>query len=102
MIGEYRIRSTGQLIPASAALSGDGIAPLKLRPKESLALLNGTQVSTVLALSAAFDARRAFDTAVVIGAITTEAVLGSVTPFQHRIQEIRRHPGQTDVARRLR
>lgn len=102
MMGEGQILMGGRLMPAGDALAAHDIAPIRFQPKEGLALLNGTQVSTALALSAAFDARRAFDTAIVIGAMTTEAVLGSVVPFQHRIHEIRRQPGQIEVARRLR
>jgi histidine ammonia-lyase len=65
-------------------------------------LLNGTQVSTALALVGVFQARQALDTAVIIGAVTTEAVLGSVAPFEDRLHQIRRHPGQIEIASRLR
>lgn len=102
MIGEGRICGEGKVLAASEALVDAGLHPLELQPKEGLAMLNGTQVSTALALTGAFEARRAFDTAVIVGALTTEAVLGSIVPFEDRVQQVRRQPGQIEVARRLR
>ncbi|MGI9523402.1 MAG: aromatic amino acid lyase, partial [Hyphomicrobiaceae bacterium] len=102
MIGEGKICAAGNVLAASEALEAAGLLPLELQPKEGLAMLNGTQVSTALALGGVFEARRALDTAVVIGALTTEAVLGSVAPFEDRIQQVRRQPGQIEIARRLR
>jgi histidine ammonia-lyase len=102
MIGKGEVRAAGEVMPAAEALRRAGLEPLTLGPKEGLAMLNGTQVSTALALAGAFEARRALDTAVVIGALGTEALLGSVTPFEARLHELRRHVGQIEVARRLR
>lgn len=102
MIGEGRISAAGDVLPARDALVHAGMVPLDLEAKEGLAMLNGTQVSTALALGAAIDVRQALDTAVIAGALTTEAVLGSVVPFEERIHRVRRQPGQIEVARRLR
>ncbi len=102
MIGEGAICAEGQVLPAAEALSSAGLSPLELQPKEGLALLNGTQVSTALALAGAIEARQALDSAVIIGSLTTEALLGSVAPFQDRVHQVRRQPGQIEVARRLR
>jgi histidine ammonia-lyase len=102
MIGEGEIAAAGEVLPAAEALRAAGLAPLELEPKEGLAMLNGTQVSTALALAGAIETRRALDSAIVIGALTSEAVLGSVTPFEDRLQRLRRQPGQIEVARRLR
>lgn len=102
MIGEGAIDVGGNVMPASRALSTVGMTPLELQPKEGLALLNGTQVSTALALAAAIEARQALDSAVIIGALSTEALLGSVAPFQDRLHQVRRQPGQIEIARRLR
>ena len=102
LIGEGFVHAFGETMPAREAFARAGLAPLSLHPKEGLSLLNGTQVSTALALAGAFEARQALDTAVVIGALTTEAVLGSVQPFEDRLHRIRRHPGQIEIARRLR
>jgi len=102
LIGEGHISVAGEAVPAAKALTDAGLEPLVLQPKEGLAMLNGTQVSTALAMGAAIEARQALDTAIAIGALTTEAVLGSVMPFEDRLHRVRRQPGQIEVARRLR
>ena len=75
---------------------------MALGAKEGLALLNGTQVSTALALAGLFEAERIFQAALVTGALTTDAVRGSDGPFDPRIHELRRHRGQIEVAAALR
>jgi histidine ammonia-lyase len=92
----------GQRMPAEAALRQAGIAPLVLGPKEGLALLNGTQASTALALAGLFEAERAFQAALVTGALATDAARGSDGPFDARIQALRGHAGQIAVAAGLR
>lgn len=102
LIGEGEFRIDGTMVPAADALKQHGIAPLRLGPKEGLALLNGTQVSTALALAGLFEAERCFRAAVVSGAMSTDAAMGSDTPFDARIHEIRNHPPQIDCARMYR
>lgn len=92
----------GRIMPADDALTAAGLKPITLQPKEGMSLLNGTQVSTALAMAAVLDARQALDTAVVVGALTTEAVLGSARSFDDRIHRQRRQPGQIQIAQRLR
>jgi len=79
-----------------------GVAPLSLGAKEGLALLNGTQVSTALALHSLFAAERVSAAALVAGALSVDACLGSDTPFDERIQQLRGSRGQSDAARALR
>jgi histidine ammonia-lyase len=98
LIGVGRIRLAGKVLPAATALDAIGLAPLILGPKEGLALLNGTQVSTALALGGLLKAQRLFDTALVAGAMSTDAALGSDVPFDPRIQRARNQPGQAEVA----
>lgn len=102
MIGEGQVSVAGRVVPAAEALADAGLEPLTLQPKEGMALLNGTQVSTALAMAALFEARQALDTAVIVGALTTEAVLGSARSFDERIHHQRRQPGQIEIARRIR
>ena len=102
LIGAGFVHAFGQVMAAEEAFARAGLTPLTLHPKEGLSLLNGTQVSTALALTGTFEARQALDTAVIIGALTSEAVLGSVQPFEDRLHRVRRHPGQIEIARRLR
>ncbi|MRB43333.1 histidine ammonia-lyase, partial [Bacillus thuringiensis] len=80
------------------ALKKVGLEPITLAAKEGLALLNGTQASTAFALRGLFDAEDLFASAVVCGALTTEAALGSRRPFDSRIHEARGQRGQIDAA----
>ncbi|WP_207481655.1 histidine ammonia-lyase [Arenibaculum pallidiluteum] len=102
LLGEGEARLDGETLPAAEALARAGIAPLQLGPKEGLALLNGTQVSTALALAGLFEAERAFQAALVTGALSTDAACGSDGPFDERIQRLRGHRGQIAVAAALR
>ena len=102
LIGEGAFLRDGVSIPAATALQDAGLEPAILGPKEGLALLNGTQVSTALALDGLFAAERALQAGLVTGALSTDAAMGSDTPFEHRIQQLRRHQGQIDAAAALR
>ena len=111
-IGEVRVH--GKVLPAADGLRVAGLEPLKLRAKEGLALINGTQVSTALALDALFGTERLFEAAglfgaedvfaaaVVAGAMSVDALKGSDAPFDERIHEVRGQPGQIAVAREYR
>jgi histidine ammonia-lyase len=102
MIGVGEIFIDGQRLPAAEALAQAGLEPLVLGPKEGLALLNGTQFSTANALAGLFEAERLFQSALVTGALSTEAAKGSDTPFDPRIHTLRRHAGQIETAAALR
>src|SRR5262249_56623099 len=91
-----------EAIAGTAALDRAGLKPLGLGPKEGLALLNGTQVSTALALAGLFETEKVFAAGVVAGAMSTDALKGSDTPFDARIHALRGQPGQIDVAAQLR
>jgi histidine ammonia-lyase len=98
MIGVGAIEADGQIRPAAEALAQAGLQPLQLGPKEGLALLNGTQFSTANALAGLFEAERCYQSALVTGALSTEAAKGSDTPFDPRIHALRRQPGQIETA----
>ena len=102
LLGFGRARVKGDTLDANAALARAGLAPLTLAPKEGLALLNGTQVSTALALAALFRAEHVLAASVVAGALSADAIQGSDTPFDERIQQVRGQAGQADVAMLLR
>jgi histidine ammonia-lyase len=102
LMGEGEVRIDGAATAASVGLSRAGLAPVALAAKEGLALLNGTQVSTALALKALFEAEDIFAAAVVTGALSVDAAKGSDTPFDARIQQVRGQPGQIDVAAKYR
>ena len=102
LIGVGEARVDGAILPAIAALERAGLKPLTLGPKEGLALLNGTQVSTALALAGLFEIEKVFAAGIVAGAMSTDALKGSDTPFDARIHALRGQPGQIDVAAALR
>ena len=102
VIGQGSASVNGAILPAAEALQEAGLEPLTLAAKEGLALLNGTQVSTALALCAVFRTENILAAALTAGAMSADAIKGSDTPFDERIQVARGHSGQTDVAQILR
>ena len=98
-VGEARV--AGRVVPAAAALKRAGLKPLTLAAKEGLALLNGTQVSTALALAGLFAAEDVFAAGITAGALAGDAMLASDVPFDPRIHAVRGQPGQAQVARML-
>jgi histidine ammonia-lyase len=96
-IGDVRVK--GIQLPAKEALRRENLQPMKLAPKEGLALLNGTQVSTALALMGLFATEDVFAAAVVAGSLSVDAAAGSDAPFDARIHAVRGQPGQQEVAR---
>lgn len=104
LLGHGTIRLKGAAMSAKDALAKIGIAPLTLKAKEGLALLNGTQVSNALALHAFIRLENIFASFLVAGALSTDAIKGSDTPFDARIHLARGQRGQiavADVLRRL-
>ncbi len=102
MIGEGEAYFRDARMPAKNALLAAEIKPIVLAAKEGLGLINGTQVSTALALVGLFDAWRAMQSALVTGALSTDAAMGSGAPFRPEIQAVRGHQGQIDAAQFLR
>lgn len=102
MIGAGEADTPQGRMAAADALASAGLEPVVLGAKEGLALLNGTQFSTAHALVALFEAEALLRNALVTGALSTEAAKGSDTPFDARIHELRRQPGQIETARALR
>jgi histidine ammonia-lyase len=102
MIGVGEIFVAGERVAAAKALAQAGLAPLTLGAKEGLALLNGTQFSTANALAGLFESDNLLRSALVTGALSTDAARGSDTPFDPRIHKLRRHRGQAETADALR
>ena len=98
LMGYGRIDVAGTVMSAAEALTLIGIAPLQLGPKEGLALINGTQASTALALDALFAGERVFAAAIASGAMSVDALKGSAKPFDRRVSALRGQPGQIWVA----
>ena len=102
MLGVGEMLAPNGTVPAAQALAAAGLAPARLGAKEGLALLNGTQFSTAYALAGLFEAERLFSSALVTGALATDAARGSDGPFDPLIHKLRRHRGQAEVATALR
>ena len=102
MLGEGLADLDGTRLPAGEALALAGLAPIELGPKEGLALINGTQFSTAYALAGLFQAWRAAQSALVISALSTDAIMGSTAPLHPQIHALRGHAGQIEAAALMR
>ncbi|MEN9559421.1 MAG: histidine ammonia-lyase [Pseudomonadota bacterium] len=98
LIGEGELLQEGKKVAAAPILQQLGIPPLRLQAKEGLALINGTQTSTALALHALLSFEPVLESALIIGAMTVDAARGSDGPFDARIHALRRQRGQMAVA----
>lgn len=98
MIGEGQARFEGALLPGGEALARAGLAPVVLGPKEGLALINGTQFSTALGLVGLWRCHDLLRAALITGALSTDAIMGSTAPLAPQIHALRGHPGQIDFA----
>lgn len=98
ILGVGPVRVKGEIVDAGEALRAAGIEPVTLAAKEGLALINGTQVSTALALHGLFMAERLVEAAMVTGALSVDAARGSDAPFDARIHAVRGQPGQIAAA----
>lgn len=102
IIGEGEAEYDGKILPGAEALSKAGLKPIALGPKEGLAFINGTQFSTAFALAGLFESWRAAQTALVVGALSTDAIMGSTAPLQPEIHALRGHRGQIEAAAAMR
>ncbi|HEY8504659.1 MAG TPA: histidine ammonia-lyase [Gemmataceae bacterium] len=104
LIGEGRafVGGAPEPVPGAEALRRAGLEPYELQAKEGLALINGTQISTAILADALIRARDLAKIADVAGAMTLEAVRGSIRPFDPRVQQIRGQPGQLACAANVR
>ena len=102
LIGEGEARHRGKILTGPDVLAAAGREPVMLEAKEGLAMLNGTQVSTALAVQGYLRARTLLDSAIVIGALSVEGLAGSHKPFDERVHDARGLSGQIAVARRFR
>ncbi len=101
MMGEGEAFFDGERLSGGEALRRAGLTPVVLKAKEGLALINGTQVSTALALTGLLRAHRAARSALITGALSTDAAMGSSAPFHPEIHTLRGHQGQIDTAAAL-
>lgn len=99
LMGEGDVYVKGEKVSAKQALSNVGLQPIVLGAKEGLALINGTQTSTALAIRGYFLAKDIITTATITGSLSIDAAKGSDSPFDARIHEVRGHHGQIQIAK---
>ena len=102
MIGEGEAIYQDARMTSAEALKKAGLEPIVLGPKEGLGMINGTQVSTALALAGFFETWRCAMSALVSGALSTDAIMASSAPFRDEIHQLRGHAGQIDAGYALR
>ncbi len=102
MIGAGEAEVAGYIKPGAEALAAVGLSPVILGPKEGLALINGTQFSTAYALAGLFDGWRNAQSALVLSALSTDAIMGSTAPLHSEIHALRGHAGQIEAAATMR
>ncbi len=102
LMGEGAVHGDLGTKPAAVALKAAGLKPARLREKEGLALINGTQATTGIGTLVLLDAETAVETAELAGAMSLEGLKGTPAPFDARVHENRPHPGQITSAARLR
>ena len=102
MLGAGEAEHGGRRMDGAAALAAAGLAPMTLAAKEGLALINGTQFSTAWALAGLFGAWRAAQNALLISAMSTDAIMGSTAPLRPEIHALRGHRGQIEAAEAMR
>ncbi|MEM6463889.1 MAG: histidine ammonia-lyase [Pseudomonadota bacterium] len=102
IIGEGEAEFGGKVMSGGAALEAAGLTPIQLGPKEGLAFINGTQFSTAFALAELFEAWRCAENALLISALSTDAIMGSTAPTRAEIHALRGHRGQIEAAAAIR
>ncbi len=102
LTGEGKAEYEGEVLPGGEALQRAGLTPLALAPKEGLALINGTQLSTSLTALVLVCAERLVRASLGAACLSLEGLLGSVRAFDPRAMRVRPHPGQARVAAALR
>ncbi len=98
LIGEGEALLGGVRMPSEEALREAGLKPISLGPKEGLALINGTQFSTACSMAGLWKAWDNLRAAVVTGAMSTDAIMGSTAPLVSSIHTLRGHKGQIEFA----
>ncbi|MBA2872611.1 histidine ammonia-lyase [Anoxybacillus calidus] len=102
LLGEGEVFYHGQRVPAIEALAKEGIAPLTLKAKEGLALINGTQAMTAMGVVGYLEAEQLAYESEVIAALTIEGLHGIIDAFDERVHLARGYKQQTEVAARIR
>ena len=101
LIGLGKVEYKGEIVDAKDAMAAEGIVPVELAAKEGLALNNGTQMMTAVGVNVLWDAMKLLKVADIATAMTAEALHGITKAYDHKVQDLRGHQGQKDVAENL-
>jgi len=102
LMGEGECLNDSKRVPSMSVLNAAGLKPVRLQPKEGLALINGTQIMSSLGCHAVDDAENLLKHAQIAGAMSLEALRGTSKAYDARIHEVRPHPGQIRCAANMR
>jgi len=102
LLGEGRIEFAGEILAARDALAKMGLMPAKLRPKDGLALINGTQLMTAIGALAVYDLETIAETAELVSACAIQVLRGSPDAYDSRMHNVRPQAGQVESARNMR
>lgn len=102
LIGLGEVFFNGQRRRTPEVLQQFNLSPVKLGPKEGLALINGTQFILAFAVKAVQRMHHCLEAADIIGAMSLEALTGTKAPFDERLHALRPFRGNQLVAQRLR
>ena len=101
IIGEGLLKDEGRVAPAAEVLESRGLRPIRLRAKEGLSLLNGTEGMSAFGVLGLHRATHITKAADIACALSVEALLGSARPFRPEIHALRPHPGQVASAKNM-
>ncbi|MDQ3111804.1 MAG: aromatic amino acid ammonia-lyase, partial [Bacteroidota bacterium] len=101
LIGKGEVNMYGTIRPAADVLKENNLQPVKLKAKEGLAILNGTQFMSAWGTWNILHAKNMLEAADAIGALSLDAFDGLKSPFDPRLHDIRPHPGQIESASRI-
>lgn len=101
LIGEGEFLADDAIVPAKEVLYKHGLKPIKLKAKEGLSLINGTQFILAHAIIGLKKMEYLLDLADVAGAMSIEGYQGSSAPFKDELHKIRPFPGTIEVAERM-
>ena len=101
LIGEGQVYCNGSIKDVKEILNKFDLSPLKLKSKEGLALLNGTQFMSGYGLHLLFQSYKISYMADLIASVSLDAFDCRTEPFDNLIQKVRLHRGQTIIAERI-
>ena len=101
LMGEGEMFDNGKIVNSKEALKKIGLKPLELEARDGLALINGSNVLTALAAIVLYDAKKWMKLHDIAAAMTLEALMANMKPYDKRIHQLRGYTGSQIVANNL-